>query len=256
MSLIPGWNSVAGSHWWSNFYFWGSIGALILLGVAEIVSHRYGERKDELTAIEQDATKRAHETEIAALHRDTARLTAEAESAKAQIATAQEAAAKANERTAKAELDLARLRSETGPRTLNRDRFLKILAQGQKGTLEVVYAAEDQESALFALSIRVLSEDGGWTVLPKKAVPGGDILGRLPGFGPNVRVEVRSLSAGDISDQSISAEGWTSATPRSLYVAMAAAIMRGMDGGPYRGVMGNSDPSLPEGMVRVTVIPR
>ena len=55
MSAIPGWDSVASSHWWSNFYFWASILALISLGVMEVVSHRYSERKDELAASEQES---------------------------------------------------------------------------------------------------------------------------------------------------------------------------------------------------------
>jgi hypothetical protein len=35
MDWFPGWASVAGAHWWRNFYFGASIAALILLGVAE-----------------------------------------------------------------------------------------------------------------------------------------------------------------------------------------------------------------------------
>jgi len=68
MSIIPGWDSIAGAHWWSNFYFWASIVALILLGVTEVVSHRYSERKDELSAIAQNAAEKAHDEEMARLH--------------------------------------------------------------------------------------------------------------------------------------------------------------------------------------------
>jgi hypothetical protein len=92
MGIIPGWTSVAGSHWWSNAYFWGSIGALILLGITEIVSHRYGERKDELSAIEQETTKKDHENEIARLHYEAAKMneragTLENEAASARLET-------------------------------------------------------------------------------------------------------------------------------------------------------------------------
>jgi hypothetical protein len=109
MAYIPGWDSITGAHWWSNFYFWASIIALILLGVTEVVSHRYGERKDELAAIEQSGAQRAHETEIATLHREEARLSGQAETAKAQIAVAMERVAAANERAATAEQKAAEL---------------------------------------------------------------------------------------------------------------------------------------------------
>jgi hypothetical protein len=56
MSWWPGWDSITGSHWWSNAYFFASIVSLILLGVFAVVSHRYSERTDELTAIEKANT--------------------------------------------------------------------------------------------------------------------------------------------------------------------------------------------------------
>jgi len=72
MSLIPGWNSIAGAGWWSSFYFWASIVSLLALGVNEIISHRYAERKDELAAIEQIATQRRHDEDMARVQHDTA----------------------------------------------------------------------------------------------------------------------------------------------------------------------------------------
>jgi hypothetical protein len=53
MSLIPGWDSIAGAGWWSTFYFWASIISLIGLGTSEVASHRYSERKDELVGQQQ-----------------------------------------------------------------------------------------------------------------------------------------------------------------------------------------------------------
>jgi hypothetical protein len=79
LSLIPGWDSIAGAHLWSNVYFWASICALIMLGVFEVVSHRYSERHEELSAIEREATDHAHEIEIAQLHRETAEANRKAE---------------------------------------------------------------------------------------------------------------------------------------------------------------------------------
>src|SRR5258708_14331673 len=81
MTLIPGWDSIAGSNWWSNFYFWAGIIALLLLGVAEVISHRYSERKDELVAEQQDSTQRRHDEEMARLHLETANANARASEA-------------------------------------------------------------------------------------------------------------------------------------------------------------------------------
>jgi hypothetical protein len=69
---IPGWDSVAGAGWWATFWFWASIGSLLLLGVSEVISHRYTERKDFLVEQEQTAEKQRHDEEMARVHRDTA----------------------------------------------------------------------------------------------------------------------------------------------------------------------------------------
>jgi hypothetical protein len=72
LSWIPGWDSIASTGWWSGFYFWVSIAALIGLGVAEIASHRYSERKDELAAIEQEAKDKRHDEEMTKAQHDAA----------------------------------------------------------------------------------------------------------------------------------------------------------------------------------------
>jgi hypothetical protein len=88
MSWIPGWESITGANSWSNFYFWAGIAALLALGVFEVFSHRYTERKDELVTQQQDETQRRHDEEMARLHLETAKI---------------------SERAAKAELEVARL---------------------------------------------------------------------------------------------------------------------------------------------------
>ncbi len=71
MTWWPGWNSAETAGWWSGFYFWFGIGCLFLLGVSEVISHRYGLRKDELVAtaerartIEQEQKDAQHATEV------------------------------------------------------------------------------------------------------------------------------------------------------------------------------------------------
>jgi len=122
MSWIPGWESVTGARWWENFYFWASIGALILLGAAEIVSHRYTERKDELAAIEQTSTQRRHDEEMARLH-------AETEASKAEIAKANASAAEANARAEALRLQLLIEQQRRAPRTLFFSIQLQVIFQ-------------------------------------------------------------------------------------------------------------------------------
>lgn len=69
---FPGWNSIATTGILSNFFFWVSIGALVLLGVAEVLSHRFGERHDSLLAQQHQTEKYGTDSEIARLHRETA----------------------------------------------------------------------------------------------------------------------------------------------------------------------------------------
>jgi len=90
MSLIPGWTSAAGAGLWSTIFFWAGIVALLFLGISEVISHRYGERKDELGSEQQVATEQRHDEEMARLHLETA---------------------KANERSAALEKDAAELKS-------------------------------------------------------------------------------------------------------------------------------------------------
>jgi hypothetical protein len=114
---IPGWESITNAGWWSGFYFWASIVSLIGLGVAEVASHRYGERKDELAAVEQEALERRHNEEMTRVQHDTAlaneratqlekdaaALAAQAAETEALVGRARRDAAKANERAAELE---------------------------------------------------------------------------------------------------------------------------------------------------------
>jgi hypothetical protein len=86
MIWLPGWNTVSGANWWEDFWFWVSIGALIGLGCAEVISHRYGIRRDELAAEERHKTDKSHDAAIAQLHERAAK--AEQKAAEANLAVA------------------------------------------------------------------------------------------------------------------------------------------------------------------------
>jgi len=113
VGYLPGWDSldaVTRYHSWAELV---GIGLLALLVVAELLSFSYGGRKDDLTEQQEETAKRAHETEIAALHKDTARLTLESDAAQAQIATAQKDMEQAKERTATLENQALSLQRQT-----------------------------------------------------------------------------------------------------------------------------------------------
>jgi hypothetical protein len=68
-----GWNSIASTGWWSHFWFWFGIACLFALGGAEVVSHIYGLRKDELVAAAESAAaaQRQADTNAAETRRKT-----------------------------------------------------------------------------------------------------------------------------------------------------------------------------------------
>ena len=78
MTWWPGWDSIESTKGWADFYFWFGIICLVLLAISEVISHRYGLRKDELVAAaevatskqrkaDQDAADSRHATEISGL---------------------------------------------------------------------------------------------------------------------------------------------------------------------------------------------
>jgi hypothetical protein len=185
MSWIPGWDSVAGTGWWSGFFFWCSIGALIGLGIAEVASHRYSERKDELTAIEQNAIQRRHDEDMARVEHDTARaneraaqLEKEAAEAKAAIARANADAAAANAEAAKARTEQERLKAQLAWRTLTPElveALEKSLAQ-RPGKVNVQHVANDTEALYLAIQFAKIFEKAKWQVTMLSVTVGGAIF--------------------------------------------------------------------------------
>jgi hypothetical protein len=125
VSWIPGWGSIAAAGWWSGFFFWASIVSLIGLGISEVASHRYGDRKDELTAEQQRIDKKTHDDEIARLHLETAQ---------------------ANERAAKLQEAAAWRILQPGEKS----RLIAALKTGIGGSIELSYSVNDPESLFLA----------------------------------------------------------------------------------------------------------
>lgn len=156
MGWIPGWDSIASAGWWSGFFFWASIVSLIGLGISEIASHRYSERKDELVELQQIAEKKQHDDEIALLQKDTAQTNERA-------ARLEKEAAEANERTAKLKLEL----DERKNRTLTADQKVAIIERLKplpKGKILFNPLMSDAEASQFSDKIQEVLKAAGYEV--------------------------------------------------------------------------------------------
>jgi hypothetical protein len=168
MGWIPGWESIQATGWWSGFFFWASIVSLIGLGISEVASHRYSERRDELLEAQQETEKKRHDEEIAQLHLETAQANRDAETARREVATAQAETAKANERTAEIKLALEREIAARQPRTITPEQHAKIVeylkSANPKGPITVVWKLFDEEAEKFARQIIAVLKDSGFDV--------------------------------------------------------------------------------------------
>jgi len=156
MSWIPGWDSIAGTGWWSGFYFWASIACLIGLGVAEVASHRYSERKDDLAGAEQREIQHRHDEDMARVQHDTA-------IANESAAILEKEAASARQKTAEAQLALEQLRKQVRPRFVGSE-FIEALKGKPTARASIVYPKDDSEAFALAGWIVAGLVQGGWTL--------------------------------------------------------------------------------------------
>ena len=159
MSWIPGWDSVDGAHFLSNIFFWAGIVALILLGVCEVVSHRYSERKDELTAIEENDNQRRHDKDMAALQ--------------LQASQAEERAAEATKEAENARLRAAEIERKYAWRTVLPEQSSAFLASIGEKQFPVVlqYFVSDPEAFEFASRLKGMLSKSHLSVTPQNIVP-------------------------------------------------------------------------------------
>ena len=145
----------------------------------------------------------------------------------------------------------ANLERMLGPRHINGDVFLSILGDGPKGEFEIRYASDDQETALFVLTLRVLLTRSGWRLIGERPVPTAELLRSVSGYPSNVIIEVKEIGAGETP---ILSPPNKNQQPRTLWTVLSGAIMSGA--GIMTGIQGWRDESLPEDRVRITVFPR
>ena len=112
-----------------------------MLGICEVVSHRYSQRKDELAEAHQRTLQRHHDADIAEL---------------------QLQAANANERAANAQLELERYKA---PRTIPQPQWVTFIAAVQPSTGQdyILSVASGTEPANLICLIDNLLKEAGWT---------------------------------------------------------------------------------------------
>jgi hypothetical protein len=188
MSWIPGWGSVASSAWWSGFYFWVSIVCLIGLGVAEVVSHRYEGRKDQLAAIEEAAKDKRHDEDMARVQHDTAQ--------------ANERAAQLEKDAANARLETERLKQTVAWRTIPPQvaTTLENALAAKPGSVNLRYTDGDPESLYLAIQFSQIFTKAKWQVAPGSlklnAIVFGIFLPDIAGDGQSLRA---AFSAANIA---------------------------------------------------------
>jgi hypothetical protein len=190
MSWIPGWDSIASTGWWSGFYFWISIACLIGLGIAEVASHRYGDRKDELTAVEEAAKDRRHDEDMARVQHDTAEAIERAAKLEKETAIAQREAAEAR-------ADQERLKANVQWRTFSATAFNRLVAglNGPKGSVRLAYQGSDPEALYVAIQIsKAFEQSTGWAITAESRTYPDRVLFGLFIPGPENDV-VKSLRA-------------------------------------------------------------
>jgi hypothetical protein len=170
MSWIPGWDSIGATSWWSGFFFWASIFCLIGLGIAEVASHRYSERRDDLIEIEQREIQRRHDEDMARVQHDTAQaneraaqLEKEAANARAAVAGANARAAEASQKAAEAQLALEKFKA---PRMLTLDQQRQIAERVKsfnKMRFDLSAITGDPEALALSGQIADALKMGGWT---------------------------------------------------------------------------------------------
>ena len=182
MNWIPGWDTAASAGWWSNLWFIVSIGSLALLGISEVISHRYSERKVALVEIAERAATKKHEDDMAELKLEAANSNERAATADERAAQASERAADANERAAKTELELAKFKA---PRVLTPEQIAQ-LKKELKPVAKIPFdgaIAQLEESTNLFLQISLALQASGWDWQNWRAT---SIAMRLPKFDRTV----------------------------------------------------------------------
>jgi hypothetical protein len=165
-----------------------------------------------------------------------------------KVADAKQEGIKAGQAAATAQTKTQELERRTAPRRIDRPKFLSILQGEPVGTVKIIYGEEATESFELSLDLLGVLRQGGWTVADHKSIPVKELhqhcIGEMLFFA-------RSYSQDDWLEADKLAVGRTNPVKKPPRVTILAAIMATVGGGQMQ-----SDPSLPEGLIRLIVCPR
>lgn len=217
-------------------------GVLVAVGVVgeSIAGFLHWRRSNDLETVQS--------SENLTLQHDIKRLSADADASRAQIAEAQA-------RTTEAQARLEMVRRQLGPRFPNRQAMVPLLKE-VTATVEIVYGSEDLGSTLLAQQLRSTLIEAGWTVSALNPVPISELAKR--GGAPSWwTLETRSMQPDDVTTASRIGLGLLpdSNIPKNPFIVLGAALLRGL-GAPGITTQQGEDPSLPEGHLRLTILPQ
>lgn|SRR5262249_7330779 len=150
---------IANAKYWAEWWEWIGDKAFIIVVVALTVEYLTG----RWARPHRDALEHARETQVAQLTKDAARLSAEAETAKREIASA-------NERAEQARLEQERLKAAVAWRVLTQEigeRLTAALAttpQTVTRSVTLVSVANDPESMRLGFQLAAVFRRAGWFV--------------------------------------------------------------------------------------------
>jgi len=207
--ILPGWNSIDSTDYWSTFFFWISIGALVLLGLAEVASHFYTLRHDGLVAQQYQIDKYESDSDIARLHLETA---------------------KTAERAANAELALEKYREPRALTPEQKDEITAVVKTFSGTRFDMSLSANDPEMGDLANFVQDALMDGGWHLInlpitlaaltrPNPRMPGSqEIMWVVPARGVVVQVnpgEDKLLTAAEALATALAAKHIVAVVTRS-----------------------------------------
>ena len=132
-------------------------------GISEVISHRYGERKDELTAAKQIEVQRHHDEDMARVQRDAAQANERAAQLEKEAEIARKATADANARALEAQLALEKFKQ---PRKLSDAQISSLREKlnefaGKHTSMQQPYLGIPRQLFFFLLSPRLWKVRGG-----------------------------------------------------------------------------------------------
>jgi hypothetical protein len=176
-----------------------------------------------------------------------------------RIAINESQTATANARAAEAELKSEQLRRELGPRHLQREIFLKEIAESPKARVEIMYLRDDPECFDLAQQVWRALEDASWDVIAPAPIPSNTIGAAasnptamaVDAQPAGVTVVVRGITQpeADAPQRAFLGQPWV----RTPYTVLMHAL--GDSIGKVSGHAGGLN-APPDGTLRVVVAPR